>query len=115
MAVCVEQLRVAHSPRRQGFDVARHEPFQTARGLRPRKERLAHVGNVEETRLLPRMEMFADDARRVLHRHGIARKANHAGAETLMHLIKRRAGEIASGSGTGSGLALRHQNTRSAK
>src|SRR5271166_4537615 len=66
IAVGIEQLRVAHLPWSKGCDVARHKPLQTARGIGCRKNRLAHVRNVEEPRLSPRMKMFADDARWIL-------------------------------------------------
>src|SRR5580704_2591656 len=56
------------------------------------------------------MEMFANDARGILHGHGIAGKTGHAGAESAMQIVKRRAGEIVQG-GDGGGLTIGHRNT----
>jgi len=50
------------------------------------------------------MKMFADDARWILHRHGIAGKTDHPGAETHMQIIKRRMGEIANSGVKDGGL-----------
>ncbi len=50
MPIAIEQLRIAHPPWRKGGDVARHERFQAARGMRSRENGLAHVRNIEQAR-----------------------------------------------------------------
>jgi hypothetical protein len=55
-------------------------------------------------------KMFADDARGILHGHGIAGKTGHASAERAMQIIKRRAGKRGS-RGSGVGLVSKHWST----
>ena len=43
-----------------------------------------------------RVEMLGENARRILHRHGIAGEADHLGAEAQMKLVERRARENSS-------------------
>ena len=49
------------------------------------------MGNVEKTRLLPRMEMFADDAASNCTGNSIARKATMRAPRAMCTIIKRRA------------------------
>jgi len=108
MPMAIEQLRIAHPPPRKGRDIARHQRLQPARSIWPGKYSLAHMRNIEKPSSRAREKMFADDARGILHGHGIAGKTGHAGAESTMQIVKRRAGELANG---GGGLAIGHRNT----
>ena len=56
MPMAIEQLRIAHPPWRKGGDIARHERFQAARGMRSRENGLAHVRNIEQARALVRVK-----------------------------------------------------------
>ena len=50
---------------------------------------LAHVRDVEQTRLRPGVEVLGDDPGRVLHRHLIAGERHHPGATGEVELVKR--------------------------
>ena len=51
---------------------------------------LTHVGDIKQPGRLPSMQMLANDASRVLHRHVITSKGYHFGAQLSVQRIKRR-------------------------
>src|ERR1700722_3836061 len=54
------------------------------------EKRLAHMRNVEQAGLLAGVKMFLENARRILHRHGIARERHQLSAQLQMEGVKRR-------------------------
>ncbi len=59
-------------------------------GRRAMQPHLAHVRYVEQSGLGAGMQMLGDDAGRVLHRHVIAGKADHAGTAGAMQIVEGR-------------------------
>ncbi|OIQ68984.1 hypothetical protein GALL_494170 [mine drainage metagenome] len=74
---------------RQALNVHRHQSFQRGSGAVSAQGHLTHMGNVEQAGTLPRVQMLGQDARRVLHRHGIAGKRHHAGTEFEVQSVQR--------------------------
>src|ERR1700722_19681130 len=53
------------------------------------EKRLAHMRNVEQAGLLAGVKMFLENARRILHRHGIARERHQLSAQLQMERVER--------------------------
>ena len=62
-----------------------------AAGSAAGEAQLAHMRHVEEAGPRAGVQMLGEDAGRVVHRHLIAGKRHHAGAERPMERVKRRA------------------------
>ena len=82
-------------------DVHRDERFERPRRVgRPLRTRLeadlAHVRDIEEPRMLPRVLMLLQDAGRILHRHLVAREGHHARPELHMERVKGRSLQLGS-------------------
>ena len=86
----VGELGVAHPPRRQAPDVARHQGFQRLRRAVTRDSRLAHVRNVEQTGRRARVAVLREDAVGVLHRHPVAGKGHHLRTQFTVQGVQRR-------------------------
>ena len=65
----------------QAGDVHGHEGFQGGGRVVADQPHLAHVGDIEERGRLAAPLVLGEDARGVLHRHVVAGKGHHAGAE----------------------------------
>ena len=89
-ALIVQQQRVSHLPVFEADDVRRRELFERARRILAVEEGLPHMRDVEKPCAGARMQMFLDDAGRVLHRHLVAREGHHLGAERDMQRVQRR-------------------------
>src|SRR4051794_24126262 len=92
-AIPVEKLRVALAPGRERGNVGRHQRLELPRRIRPGQHRLAHMRDIEQPRLLARMQMLRDNPSFVLDRHRIAGERHHARALRHVQLIEGRSGE----------------------
>ncbi len=89
-AAIVQQQRVTHTARRQGSHIAGNQRFQRVRRSGAVQPDLPHMGDVEQPGLRAGMEVFGDDAGRILHRHLVTREPDHAGTARTVQLIERR-------------------------
>ncbi len=85
----VEQQRVAHPAWREALQIAWNQRLKGARRRSAEEPDLAHMRDIEEAGVGAGMEMLGDDARGVLHRHLIAGKGDHAGAQRAVQIVKR--------------------------
>ena len=91
-AAVLGEQRIAHPPDGETLDVRGDDALERRAGVMARlggEAKLAHVGYVEQARLGTDLEMLGDDAARVLHRHVIAGKGNHARAQLQVQLVER--------------------------
>ena len=66
------------------------DAFQRRGGAFAHQFGLAHVGDVEQRRRGAALQVFLQDAGRVLHGHGIAREGHHAPAQFAVQRRQRR-------------------------
>ena len=95
----VEEQTVALATRLQAEHVDGQEGLQRARRVgdvaRARREPdLAHMRHVEQAGRGPRVQVFLEQARRVLHRHGVARERDHPGPVAQVERVQGRAGNV---------------------
>ena len=92
-ALVVGEQRVAHLADRQLADVGRDQGLEGGRRVVATQDRLAHVGNVEQTSRGASMAMLGEDAL-VLERHLVAGKRHHLGAQLAMEGVQGRLLEL---------------------
>ena len=92
-AIIGQQQRVSHPPLAQALHVARQQRLQRARHVNrvrlARKDELAHMADIEQTRRLAHPKMLGHDAF-ILDRHQIARERDHAASPRAMPGIERQ-------------------------
>jgi hypothetical protein len=92
-AALVEQQRIADVAGLERGDIAREQRLERLGRALPADHELAHVADVEQTRVLARPLVLGDDAPTfagVLHRHGVAREGHHACAAGAVPGIERQ-------------------------
>jgi hypothetical protein len=86
----IEKLSIARALRRERNQIRRRKGFERACDACSCKDRLAHMGHIEEACGAPRMQRFGDDALLILQWHLVAGERRHARAEPPMQRIKRK-------------------------
>ena len=92
----VEQLGIALLAGLQVGDIGRHQGLQRRGGGRvagPDQEGLAHVRDVEQSCRGACVQVFLEDAQRILHGHLVARERHHLGAQRHVLVMERRASQ----------------------
>ena len=87
-AAGVGEKRVALLADAQVDHVHRHQAFQRGGGVGAHQAHLAHVRDIEQRRRLAALLVLGHQAAGVLHRHGIAGKGHHAGAQALVQRVQ---------------------------
>ena len=70
--------------------VHRHQALQRLRRRVAQQLDLAHVRNIKQRRLVAAVAVLGEDAAGVVHRHVVARKRHHLGAEFAVQGVQRR-------------------------
>ena len=87
----VRQEAIARLADGEAGDIARDQPVNGGAGTRAGEEEFAHVGEIEQARVLPDRAMLGDDAGRVLDRHFVAGEVDHLPASADVLVEERRA------------------------
>jgi|GEM_PF-6905431 len=92
-ALVVEKLAVALLAGDEAEDVRRYQCLKRAGDagmVRADEGELAHVRHIEQPGRFAGMLMLGNDALGILHRHVVAGKGHHAGAERHVSAVQRR-------------------------
>ena len=73
----------------QAMDIHGHQFFQHGGSALTLDQHLPHVGNVEQPRGSPGVQVLPDNAAGVLYRHVVAGKGHHFGAQFPVQCIQR--------------------------
>ena len=109
--VVVKQHAVALAPGCEADDVDRHERLQRRRSVSTGDAELPHVRDIKQTGSGARVQVLGHQAGRVLHRHAVAGKRNHARTQFQVQFVQRGAeqgGFGAGGAGCGVGQTGLH-------
>ena len=99
------QQPIALPPRLEARNISGRQSLQRRRRAFAAQFGLSHVGDIEQRRGAPAMQMLRHDAGRVLHGQRITREAHHAPAQFAVQRGKR-------GFRQGFGLGLDHAASR---
>ena len=81
-ACLIEQQPVALAAACQADHINRQQGFQRSGCIGSKQAQLAHMGHVKQAGSLAGVVVLCHQTGRVLHRHAVAGKGDHAGAQT---------------------------------
>ena len=87
-ACLVEQQPVALAAACQADHINRQQGFQRSGCIGPNQAQLAHVRHVKQAGSLAGVVVLGQQTGRVLHRHAVAGKRHHAGAQSQMQVVQ---------------------------
>ena len=97
--VGIEQHAVALAPGCEADDVDRHERLQSRHSVNTDNAELPHVRDIKQAGCVAGVQVFGHQACRILNRHAVTGKGNHARTQFQVQVVQRGAEQGGFGAG----------------